>query len=128
MNPRLFILTGVVLLLLDSVYLTITKTYFSHQIKRIQGSFIKIDMLAAFLCYLFIAFGLNYFILDQNKSIKDAFLLGLTIYAVYELTNKAIFLNWQWFTVFIDTLWGGILFASTTYLVRFLEKSRFIRV
>jgi len=122
MNPRLFILTGMVLLLLDSVYFMVTKTYFNNQIKRIQGSFIKMNIPSAILCYVFLAFGINYFIIHQNKSIQDAFLLGLIIYAVYELTNKAILLNWTWLTVLIDSLWGGILFASTTYIVRSIDK------
>lgn len=121
MKPILFILTGVVVLLLDSLYFTIVKTYMNNQIKQIQGSSIQINIYSALLCYLFLSFGISYFIIDQNKSIQDAFLLGLTIYAVYELTNKALFVNWDWFTVLLDSIWGGILFASTTYIVRFIE-------
>lgn len=113
-----FFLSGIVLLFLDSFYLTLVKTYFDHQIKLIQGSIIKIDILAAILCYVFLAFGIYYFILRENKSIFDAFLLGFTIYGVYEFTNKALIKNWHWFTVLIDSLWGGILFALTTYIVR----------
>jgi len=47
----------------------------------------------------------------------DAFLLGLTIYAVYELTSMALLKKWSWLTVIMDTTWGGILFGLTTYLV-----------
>ena len=35
---------------------------------------------------------------------------------VYETTNKAILKDWSWKTVMIDGIWGGILFALTTYL------------
>jgi len=122
MKKYLFILTGVVLIFFDCLYFTVAKTYFNNQVKAIQGNPIKMDILSAFLCYLVLAFGLNYFIINENKSTTDAFLLGLTIYAIYELTNKALFVNWHWFTVLLDSLWGGILFASTTYIVRFIGK------
>ena len=122
MKLQIFVLTGIVLLILDSVYFTFAKTYFNGQIKRIQGLPIKLNIISAILCYLFLAFGIQYFIINENKSYTDAFFLGLTIYAVYELTNKALFMNWHWFTVLIDSLWGGVLFASTTYVVRNIQK------
>ena len=65
---------------------------------------------------------INYFIIKPNKSINEAFLLGLVIYGVYETTNYALFKNWSLATVFIDTLWGGVLFASTTYIVNILRR------
>ena len=68
------------------------------------------------LCYIFLIFGLNYFIIKPGHSVKDAFLLGLLIYVVFETTNKALFSNWSWLTVLIDSLWGGILFATVTYI------------
>lgn len=117
-----FILTGVVLLLLDCAYFSVSKTIFNNQIKQVQGSSIKLNILPAILCYIVLAFGINYFIIAQNKSYTDAFLLGFTVYAVYELTNKALLLNWHWLTVLIDSLWGGILFASTTYIVKYIES------
>jgi uncharacterized membrane protein len=48
--------------------------------------------------------------------VQDAFLLGLVIYGVYETTNWALFSKWSPMSVIIDTLWGGILFAATTYV------------
>ena len=69
------------------------------------------------LCYVFIIFGLNYFIIQPHKNVQDAFLLGLVIYAIYELTTKALFKNWSYLTVILDTLWGGILFGLTTGIV-----------
>ena len=52
----------------------------------------------------------------------DAFLLGLVIYGIYEFTNKAILTKWTYTTVVMDTVWGGILFASVTFLTYQLEK------
>jgi uncharacterized membrane protein len=53
--------------------------------------------------------------------VTDAFLLGIVIYGVYETTNYALFKDWSILTVIIDTLWGGTLFAITTYIVNLLR-------
>ena len=77
----------------------------------------KINIISFIMCYIFITFGLYYFIIKDRRPIYEAFLLGLVIYAIYELTNKAIISNWNWLTVFIDSLWGGILFAIVTAII-----------
>lgn len=105
---------------IDSIYLTTISNYFNNQIKLVQGSPIKMNFLAIFLCYIFLIFGINYFIIIPNRSIQDAFLLGIIIYGVFETTNMALFSKWDWLTVIIDTLWGGIVFALTTYIVKLL--------
>jgi uncharacterized membrane protein len=119
-NP-LFIVSAIVLVVLDSIYLNLIKGHFSALIKNIQGSQLVVNYVGAAVCYIFLITGLNYFIIKPNRSIQDAFLLGLVIYGVYETTNYALFKGWTLFTVIVDTLWGGILFALTTYIVRLLR-------
>ena len=117
------LLSAIVMILLDFVYLSVMKGYFSNQIKNVQGSALKVNYLGAAICYIFLIAGLNYFIIKPRKSVSDAFLLGLVIYGVYETTNYALFSNWSIVSVIIDTLWGGILFAITAFIV---EKLRYI--
>jgi uncharacterized membrane protein len=122
-NP-LLIVSAIVFVVLDSIYLNLIKGHFSALIKNIQGSPLVLNMesyVSIAVCYIFLITGLNYFIIKPNRSIQDAFLLGLVIYGVYETTNYALFKGWTLFTVIIDTLWGGILFALTTYIVRLLR-------
>ena len=122
-NP-LLIVSAIVLVVLDSIYLNLIKEHFSALIKNIQGSPLVLNMrsyVSIAVCYIFLITGLNYFIIKPNRSIQDAFLLGLVIYGVYETTNYALFKKWTLFTVIVDTLWGGILFALTTYIVRLLR-------
>jgi len=114
-----YIASSIILVLVDYIYLSIIKDFFGNQIKKVQGSPMKVNLIGAILCYIILVLGINYFIIYQNKSILDAFLLGLVIYGVYETTNYALFTNWSVSTVIIDTLWGGILFALTTYLTRY---------
>ena len=112
--------SSIVFIVIDSVYLNFIKDYFNNQIKLIQGSPIKINSYAIIICYIILIFGINYFIIIPNRSILDAFLLGLIIYGVYETTNMALFSKWSWTTVLIDTLWGGILFALTTTIIKMI--------
>lgn len=117
----LLLISSIVLIVIDFAYIRIIKNYFGNQIKNVQGSPMEINYLGAALCYLFLIIGINYFIIKPRKSISDAFLLGIIIYGVFETTNLALFKNWSIFTVIIDTLWGGILFASTTFVVNLLR-------
>jgi len=113
----LMLLSAIVLISVDFIYLNLIKSYFENQVNKVQGTPLKLNFLGAALCYVFLIIGLNYFIIKPHKSVSDAFLLGLIIYGVYETTNYAIFKNWSIITLIMDTLWGGLLFASTTYIV-----------
>jgi uncharacterized membrane protein len=119
----LMLLSAIIMISLDFVYLSVMKGYFMNQVKNVQGSALKLNYFGAAICYIFLVAGLNYFIIKPRKSVSDAFLLGLVIYGVYETTNYALFSNWSIVSVIIDTLWGGLLFASTAYVV---EKMRYI--
>jgi len=109
--------SSLVFLLLDGIYLYSMRKYFNDQVKRIQGSPIRLNAVGTILTYVFLLFGLNYFILSPKKSVIDAFLFGIVVYAVYEFTTYSLFSGWKWTTVLMDTLWGGILFSLTTYIV-----------
>ena len=116
------LISAIVLITIDSVYLNLVKDFFQKQIMNVQGSAVKINYLGAAICYLFLVTGLNYFIIKPKKSVTDAFLFGLVIYGVYETTNYALFKNWSIITVIMDTLWGGLLFAATTYIVNMFRS------
>ena len=108
----LLLISAIVFITTDFIYLNSVQGFFGNQIKRVQGSPMVVNLLIA---------GINYFIIKPRKSVTDAFLLGIVIYGVYETTNYALFKDWSALTVVIDTLWGGILFALTTYVVNLLR-------
>jgi uncharacterized membrane protein len=112
----LLLVSAILLVVIDSIYLTLIKSFFTKQIQSVQGDPVTVNMVGLVLCYIFLISGINYFIITPNRPVNDAFLLGLIIYGVYETTNYALFKNWSILTVIIDTLWGAILFALTTYL------------
>jgi uncharacterized membrane protein len=117
----LMLISAIIFITTDFVYLNVIKDYFLNQIKLVQGSEPKVNYLGVALCYIFLIAGINYFIIKPRKSVNDAFLLGIVIYGVYETTNYALLKNWSIITVIIDTLWGGLLFAFTTYIVNMLR-------
>jgi uncharacterized membrane protein len=117
----LMLISAIVFISIDFIYLNVMKGYLNNQIKSVQGSAVNFNYLGAALCYIFLIIGINYFIIKPKKSVSDAFLLGIVIYGVYETTNYASLKNWSLLTVIIDTLWGGLLFAATTYIVNMLR-------
>ena len=112
-----YLLTAIIFVVLDGVYLNLVKNVFNKQIKSIQGTDIQINYIYTAITYIFLIFGLNYFIIQRNRSVKYAALLGLTIYAVYEFTNLSLFKNWSILIGIVDTIWGALLFGITTALV-----------
>lgn len=117
----LFLVSAIIFVVIDFIYLNVMKGYFDNQIKKIQGSTIQMNYLGVALCYIFLIIGINYFIIKPRRSVSDAFLLGIIIYGVYETTNLALLKDWSVLTFIIDTLWGGFLFATTTYIVNLLR-------
>jgi len=118
------ILTAVIFVLVDIIFLNNMAPFFQKMVTKIQGSQIEIDILSTILTYIILVGGLYYFIIQRKAPVSEALLLGWFVYLTYEFTNKAILKNWNYTSVLIDGLWGGALFAITTYLV-YQIKARF---
>lgn len=115
-NLKTILIVSVILSILDYIYISIFSDHFKNQIYKVQKKPLEMNIKSTIMCYVLLIFGLYYFIIRKNKSVYEAFLLGLFVYGVYELTTISLLKEWEWKTVIIDTIWGGILFATTTYL------------
>ena len=111
-----YLLTSLILLGLDFIYLSLTKKYFNSQVQLVQGTPIKLNIIATIACYSLLSAGIFYFIITKNFSYFESFYLGIFVYGVYDLTTMAILKNWKWNTVVMDTLWGGTLFVLVKFL------------
>ena len=111
------------LVAIDFAYLTVINDYYTRQIVAVQGSPMVVNLFGAVITYVFLIFGLNYFIIRPGRSAQDAFLLGLVVYGVYDFTNLALFSKWHIYTAVTDTLWGGTLFYLTTMLVHAIARA-----
>tara|TARA_Y100000389_G_scaffold204091_2_gene254961 strand:- start:5971 stop:6339 length:369 start_codon:yes stop_codon:yes gene_type:complete len=107
--------------IIDAIYLFLMKDNFNKLVSNIQKSPLKLKILPTIFCYIFLIFILYYFIINKNASILDAFLLGLGTYGIYDTTNMAIFKQWNYKTVIIDTIWGGILFSLTYFIYKYIN-------
>ena len=112
-------------LVLDSFYLGYMSDYYSKLIYDIQKSNMKLKLVPTIGAYIIIMFSWYYFIYKnltsktKYKSIMDSAILGFCMYSLFDLTNNAIFENWDIKTVIIDSLWGMILYTipTTLYLI-----------
>lgn len=110
----LFIL---ILLVLDAIYLYSTRSMSGDLVRRMQGAAkTPLRILGIVFVYACIAALLYVFILRDKRGPADAFLLGLCVYGIYDGTNYAIFKNYPIPFAVMDTIWGGVLFATTTWL------------
>jgi uncharacterized membrane protein len=110
------LISAIIFVLLDSAYLFSLKSTFEQQIQRVQGSPLSLAILPTILCYIILIGGLYYFILRENRSWKEAGILGFVIYGVYDTTTLALLKNWSWKIAILDTIWGATLFSLTTAL------------
>ena len=110
------LIPALTMLALDAIYLTSTKSYFNKQITAVQGGPIQMRIIPTIVVYFFLLLALYYFVIRVNGTPFDAFVLGISTYAVYEFTNYAILSKWSPITVAMDTIWGGILFYLTTFI------------
>jgi uncharacterized membrane protein len=112
-------LVGFILVSIDIFFLNyFMKDHFSELIKRVQHSDLKLNYSGAIFTYILLCLGLYYFIIREGRSIRDAFLLGVFTYGIYEGTSYSLLNKWTIKTILMDTLWGGVLFALTTFLFK----------
>jgi uncharacterized membrane protein len=117
-KPIQFILTAVVLLVIDAIYLKfIGGPFYSLAVKKIQGSEIKFRMYSAFIVYIILITGLYYFVIGPNKTVKEGAFFGLAVYGVFDFTNHAILDNYSLPLAMMDTIWGMILCGTTTFII-----------
>lgn len=108
---------GLIMLVIDYFYLSfIAADPFMRMVENIQKSKKNIDMVAAGLVYILMTAGEYYFIIRERRPPSDAFFLGILIYGVFDLTNKAVFTKYKWSIAIQDMIWGGILFYTTSML------------
>ena len=119
---KIIVLISVTVLMLDYIYLSSLSNYFSKVFKKIQGSELKLYIPSAVLCYIFIVYSIYHFGFVLNIGVENMFILGLMIYGIYELTNYATIKHWPLYMVLVDTLWGGILYATSYSISNHLLK------
>lgn len=119
-----------IFLIIDSIWLTtIANGFYKDKLGKLLAA--KPDLLAAGLFYAIYIFALVVFVikpgLDQTLfavAWKGA-LLGLAMYATYDLTNQATLKDWPHIITVVDLLWGTFI-TMTVSVFTVLAYTKFI--
>ncbi len=124
----LFVYILIIVSVIDYLMIgVIAKNMWDKQVNEIQGMPINVRLGYGFLAYIFIAFAVYYFIIKDERSYKDAFILGLLVYGIFDFTNLAIFNKYKLYVGLIDIVWGATLFALTTFIIYKLKQKKLIK-
>ena len=122
---KIIVISFIIFILLDALFIYVNRNIFLKNIGNVLKEPIKLDLLSMIIAYSFLYGGFYFFIINQNSPIYHAFILGMVINGTYEFTNRSIIKDWPLYTSLIDTLWGGILFSTTTYLTYKIKNNDF---
>jgi uncharacterized membrane protein len=112
-----FLIAAVLLIIADIPWLTFMGSANNAVITDIQGGKVPYFRLSAAVP-VYIA--LAYLVL-QVKDKTNAFLTGLSVYAVYDFTVYLAFKNYPLWLALADGLWGGVLFTIVYSLLKYLK-------
>jgi len=102
-KPIQFILTAIILVAIEAVYLRLM--------------LLTPRPYSVVIVYIIIITGLYYFIIGPNKSYKDGAFFGLVIYGIFNFTNHALLDNYSLSLVIIDLIWGMTICGFTTFIM-----------
>jgi uncharacterized membrane protein len=132
-NLTLLILVLPIFLLLDYLWLAkLMQGFYLRELgdlARREGDAIKPRLLAAAGVYLALPGGIILFALprvDPTNPVWSAlgwgFVYGVTVYAVYDLTNRATLKHWPVRMALVDICWGGVLCSLVTLAAVLIES------
>jgi hypothetical protein len=114
---RSLLIVAVVMLLMDTVWLTFQYSYNASIIKNVQKSVMKMRYIPALLVYLIMPIAVTYLAIVPSKTIQESVqkgaLVGLAMYGVYDLTNLATLDGWTNRMAIQDIAWGTFLCSVT---------------
>jgi uncharacterized membrane protein len=112
--------------IIDSFWLTtVANKFYKAQLKELLLA--KPNFIPAILFYVIYMFGLVIFVINPalgqhslNYAIAHGALLGLAMYATYDLTNHSTLKGWPAKITYLDLVWGTIIttvVGTATYLI-----------
>jgi uncharacterized membrane protein len=113
---KTLIVCTLLILALDACWISFNLRAYQNQVIKVQRVVMQVKPVGAIISYCAIIFALYYFILLKKRPVLEAFLLGLAVYAVYDFTNYAMLKKWDPMLACADTLWGGVLYATTAFI------------
>jgi uncharacterized membrane protein len=117
MNTYYILLLALIIFIVDLPWLSLVGGNYSSIIQAIQnGKEVRMRPAAVLVVYPALAF-----LALRTQSLKDAFLTGVSVYAVYDFTVLAAFKDYPLYMAFADTLWGGLLFTIVFWIKNYFN-------
>jgi len=111
------LLVALAMVVLDLPWLLLIGGNYNAAIQTIQGGRnVRMRPIAGLVVYPALAY-----LALKTKTLKEAFLMGASVYAVYDFTVLAVFKDYPLYLAVGDTLWGGILFSAVYSLRTWLQ-------
>ena len=96
----------------------------------IQGSKLSVNYLSAIFVYVLIIIGVMLFVyptssekVNYENLFKYAFMWGFITYGIFDFTNLSIFQKYPLELAMIDSIWGGILVATSVIMTHYICNS-----
>jgi uncharacterized membrane protein len=123
---KIYLVALVIVLAIDLTWvLVVMKSFYAEQFSAFARPEI-IPFWSAALAWLLIPLGIVLFVHQLSKNNKQSLLYGalygLILYGVYDFTNYATLAGWTLTLVVIDILWGTVLCAVSSLLLRIIMK------
>lgn len=118
----------IIFLFLDFLWLGILMPEFYNDqlgsLARRAGNELDVIWWSAAVVYLFIPAGLIWFVLPKRRVFLWGCLFGIILYGVYDFTNYATLAGWPIALVVVDTLWGGIVCGTTSFISGLVTRKK----
>ena len=125
-NLQLKLLFVVIYLVVDILYVSMSREYYGSYVKKIQGSDMKYsnaNMVSAILSYIILGTGWFVFIANKIKPsttyleiLPFTVLYGLIIYGVFNTTLFVMFDKWDIYVSIRDTMWGVSWITTISFI------------
>ena len=108
-----FLATIVLLIFVDMFWLLTGGIFARRMLEQIQNAPLAPRYISALVVYCALAY-----LVLKTKSVGEAFMLGVAVYAVYDFTNLAVFQDYDWRFAIADSIWGGVLFTCVHLILK----------
>jgi uncharacterized membrane protein len=115
------LVNAMLIALVDILWLTIISSTYQSAIRSIQGG-AAVHMRPIFAIPVYLALG---YLLDLAPNRQTAFLIGMTVYAVYDFTVMTLFEKYPLYLALGDVLWGGVLFFLAKTILTIFNQSTY---
>jgi len=128
-NVKAIVLSIVLFLVLDALFIGAFMKDWHSLLLRVQGEKMEVRMVSVIGAYILMVIAWVYFVYRPylvhksiGQAVKTGAILGFVIYGIFELTNFAIIKKWDMKFVLLDTFWGATLYALVSYFTLSLLK------